>query len=211
LPEKTSRHSNMLEEIMINKISITLVLLLFIASCASTGQRTSNTSEKDFENNFCSGGTWGVFLPDEQGNPEPNIKLINLQHSNADDKCGNDMTIEQIMAINKDVMPAAARAFGTSKAQFEVMVRFTLTPAQPSTIEMKYHEDDPIEPMLLDSFKRQLQTLRNYRSKKGTTYVVFHYAINKAIDDAGPSEQPKQLAKLTGKPVLQQVNQPDWQ
>jgi len=194
---------------MINKKSITLVLLLLVASCVSVNQR--NTSEKDFERNFCSGEAWGVFLPDDKGNPAPNIKLMNLQHYNEDDKCGHDMTIEQIMAISKDVMPMTARAFSTSKAQFEIMVRFALTPDQPSTVEMKYQETGTSELLLIDSFHRELQTLTNYRSKKGTTYVVFHYAINQAVDNAKSPEFPRELSKSTGKPVLQQVNQPDLQ
>jgi hypothetical protein len=196
---------------MINKIGITLVLFLFIVSCASTGQNDNKNSEKDFEHNFCAGGTWGVFLPDDKGNPAPNIKLMSLQHRNEDDKCGRNMTIEQTMAINKDVMPVAARVFGTSKVQFEVMVRFTLTPDQSSTVEMKYQEVGTSELLLIDSFHRQLRTLTNYRSKKGTTYVVFHYAINEAVDKSKPLEFSNELSRKTGKPVLQQVNQPDWQ
>lgn len=196
---------------MINRISITVVLLLFIASCASTGQSNNKTSEKDFERHFCEYGTWGIFLPDAQGNPAPNIRLMSLQHYNADDKCGRDMTTEQMLAINKDVMPIAAKAFGTSKAQYEVMVRFALTPDQPSTFEMKYEEVGTSELLLIDSFHRQLQTLTNYHSKRGTTYVVFHYAINKAMDNTKPSEFAKELSGKLNTTVRQQVNQPDWQ
>jgi len=196
---------------MINKTSVSLFLFLFITSCTSTWQNNIKTSEKDFERNFCAGGTWGVFLPDDQGNPAPNIKLINLQHRNEDDKCGRNLTIEQIMAINKDVMPVAARAFGTSKAQFEVMVRFALTPDQPSTVETKYEEAGTTELLLIDSFHRQLQTLMSYRSRTGTTYVVLHYAINKAMDKSQASEFSRELSKSTGTPVRQQVNQSAWQ
>jgi hypothetical protein len=195
---------------MINKISISLILLLFIASCASTGQSNNKTSEKEFERHFCTTGWWGIFLPDAKGNPASNIKLMRLQHYNADDKCGRDMTTEQMLAINKDVMPIAASAFGTSKAQFEVMVRFTLTPEQPSTVEMKYQDDGTSELLLLDSFHRQLEALTNYHSKKGTTYVVFHYAINKTMDNTERSGFSKELSQKLNTTVREEVNQLNW-
>jgi hypothetical protein len=176
-----------MEEIMINKMTISLIFLLFIVSCASTRQQSNSaTVEKDFENHFCGDGTWGVFIGDDQGKPAPNIKLMNLQHHSADDKYGHNITIADIMAINKDVKPAATMAFVNSKAEFEVMVRFTLTPDQPSTVELQYKDAGPSELPHIESFLSKLRELRNYRAKKGTIYVVFHYAIGKAAD--GPKQ-----------------------
>jgi hypothetical protein len=121
---------------MTNKICITLVLLLFIASIAGAAQSNKKTScEKDSENLCCGDGTWGLFLPDNQGNPAPNIYLMNLQYRSDDDKCGRTVKVDEITAINKDVMSAAAKAFYDIKAQFEVMVRFTLTTDQHGPAE----------------------------------------------------------------------------
>jgi hypothetical protein len=197
---------------MINKINITLVLLLCVVSCASAGQINNKTlCEKESEHLCCGDGTWGVFLPDSQGNPAPNIYLMNLQYRSNEDKCGRAITTDEIKAINKDVMPAAATAFGDSKAQFEVMVRFTLTPDQSSTAEMRYKDAGPNELPHLESFYKQLQALTTYRVKKGTIYVLFHYGINKGRDNTKSSDFSRELSRLAGKTVLEPQKQFDWQ
>jgi hypothetical protein len=152
---------------MINKITISLMFLLCIVSCASTREQSNSaTTERDFENHFCGDGTWGIFIGVDRGKPAPNIKLMNLQHHSEDDKCDRNITIADIMAINKDVKPAAAMAFVDSKAEFEVMVRFTLMPDQPSPVELQYKDAGPSELPHIEPFLGKLRELRNYRAKR---------------------------------------------
>lgn len=189
---------------MNKKIVLTLVaILLFVFSCAGIGQdnKTAMTA-KELESQLCGDGTWGIFLPDDKGNPAPNIKLMNLQHWSDDDICGHNITMDEIMEINKDVKQAAKNAFGASKANFEVMVRFTLTTNQQSTAELQYKDAGASEFPYLENFRNQLLVLTNYRAKKGTIYVVFHYSIEEVSDktevESNISKTPNTSIKATG-------------
>jgi hypothetical protein len=104
-----------------------------------------------------------------------------------DDKCGGNITHQEMLKIRSEVDKAAVNAFKDSKTAFEVMVRFTLTTDKESTVDMIYKDAGITEYENLGIFRDQLQTITNFHSKKGTVYVVLHYGIGENKKDQSKS------------------------
>ena len=131
---------------------------------------------KDIAEHFCGEAT-GIYLPEPKGTPAPNIELANFQYMSPDDRCARNVEYEELMRLHAGIKPLAAAAFTSSKANFGVMVRYTLTQGKPATFDMQVRDAPETERGRLTQFHHQAAALQNYHSTSGTVYVVFHYTI----------------------------------
>jgi len=151
---------------------------------ATASQHTQATGT--VEQQFCGEAT-GIYLPEPQGTPAPNIKLANFQYMSPDDRCGRNMPNDELMKLHAKIKPIAAASFGDSQANFAVMVRYTLTPDKPATFDMQVSDAPESEKSRLTIFYNQSAALSDFHSSSGTVYVVFHYIVS-------PATPPKSTA-----------------
>jgi len=156
-------------------IAITLTMLL----AAAAAQPPAHTTEqKKADALLCPGGAMGVFLPDPQGTPSPNIKLESFQYQSVDDPCGRNMDNTELMHLHEQVKPIVAAAFSKSQSSFGVMIRYTLTPDKPAEFEMRTREAPDSAKEQLDAFYSQASALKEFHSTAGTVYVLFQYSVS---------------------------------
>lgn len=149
--------------------SFLLALLL-----AMTSPQTDAASSAD--ESLCGEAT-GVFLPEPQGTPAPNIKLENFQYMIPGDRCGRSLDNDELMRLHAGIKPIAAASFSQSRTAFEVMVRYTLTPDKPAVFDMQTSEAPEAEKERLTMFYNQASALKDFHVADGIAYVVFHYKI----------------------------------
>jgi len=151
---------------MINSIALSFFLL------AAPAQNAASAEE-----HFC-GEAMSLYLPEPQGTPAPNIELANFQYMSPDDRCGRNISHDELMRLHAGIKPLAAASFGDSPASFGVMVRYTLTPDKPATFDMQVRDAPESERPRLTAFYNQSAALTDYHSSQGTVYVVFHYIVS---------------------------------
>ncbi|WP_295973842.1 hypothetical protein [uncultured Xanthomonas sp.] len=159
---------------------ISLALSFLLATASPQADAAPKPDEM-----FC-GEAMSIYLPEPQGTPAPNIKLENFQYMSPDDRCGRNINNDELMRLHKGIKPIAAASFGSSNANFGVMVRYTLTPDKPATFDMQTSDASEAEKERLTQFYNQAAALRDFHSSQGTVYVVFRYLVS----PAQPSELP---------------------
>lgn len=148
-------------------------LALVTALVAAPGAKAAPDSAE-----MLCGEAMGVYLPSPQGTPAPNIELANFQFMSPEDRCGRNMPHEELMRLHAAIKPIAARAFADSKADFGVMVRYTLTPDKPAAFEMQVRDAPESERPRLTRFYNESGALKEFHSSSGTVYVVLNYTIH---------------------------------
>lgn len=147
-----------------------LVVSFSVAAACEPGKSANDPS--------CITGVWGVYLPNPK-DPASNVKLKAFQHMSPDDKLGQGVNHDDLMRLHGALQPVA-KAFSASRDAFEVMARFTLTPDKPATFEMKTNAKSTSDPQFTN-FYNGAAALRDFHSKRGTVYVVFHYVVAPAV------------------------------
>jgi len=150
-----------------------LALLLFIGTTIP-----QDAPEKSVDDLLCGEAT-GIFLPEPQGTPAPNIQLKNFQYMSPGDRCGRNLPNEELMRLHSKIKPIAAEAFGDSPHPFSVMVRYTLTPDKPAAFDMQVMDAAESDRPRLTAFYNQASALKDFHSPS-LVYVVFHYAVSPA-------------------------------
>lgn len=125
------------------------------------------------------GEATGIFLPEPQGTPAPNIQLKNFQYMSPGDRCGRNVATEELMRLHSEIKLIAAKAFGDSPHQFSVMVRYTLTPNEPAEFDMQVMDATESDRSRLTAFYNHASALKDFHSPN-LVYVVFHYAVSPA-------------------------------
>lgn len=127
----------------------------------------------------CSSNAWGVYLPNDEGTPAPNIELANFQHMNPQGLDRGALAHDELMRLHAAVKPLAAAAFAKSTTAFEVMIRYTLTPDGPAVMDMQTTGGEA-EHAMLSEFHDATSALVDFHSIAPVAYVVFHYRISPA-------------------------------
>ncbi|MGH8080695.1 MAG: hypothetical protein ACREP7_08975, partial [Lysobacter sp.] len=112
--------------------------------------------------------------------PAPNIELENFQYMSPGDRCGRQVDNDMLMRLHSRIKPIAAAAFSDSKANFGVMVRYTLTPDKAVSFEMRTEHAPDSEKERLTRFYNNASALGDFHSKQGTLYVMFQYRVSPA-------------------------------
>ena len=159
---------------MFNTIAARSSLLALFALMPALGIAETNQS---FEEHFC-GEAMGIYLPDAEGKPAPNITLADFQTMSPQDRCVRNLPHDELMRLHAAVKPIAAAAFAKSEASFGVMVRYTLTPDRPTTFDMQVRDAPDAETERLTRFHNEAEALQNFHSTSGTVYVVIHYTVH---------------------------------
>ena len=160
-------------------VSILAVIMALPVSLGNCEEKTKNEMPEEVRNVFCP-EAWAVFSNEQSAKPAPNIDLVLLQYYNENDRCVRNINNDVIKLMTIDVQKAAGQALATSKSEFEVMVRFTLTQKEQPIVDVRYRDADNDAYKLIESFHSRLKTLNNYHSESGTAYVVFQYKIEKS-------------------------------
>ncbi len=148
-------------------------LALLAALFAAHGAKAAPDSAE-----MLCGEAMGVYLPSPEGTPAPNIELTHFQFMSPEDRCGRNMSHDELMRLHAAIKPVAASAFADSKSSFGVMVRYTLTPDTPATFEMQVRDAPESERPRLTRFHNESAALQDFHSTSGTVYVVFSYTIH---------------------------------
>ncbi|WP_146093463.1 hypothetical protein [Xanthomonas pisi] len=159
---------------------ISIALSFLLAAASPQADTAPNPDEM-----FCGEAT-GIYLPESQGTPAPNIALENFQYMSPDDRCGRNINYDELMRLHKGIKPIASGSFASSKTNFSVMVRYTLTPDRPSTFDMQTSETSEPEKERLTKFYNEAAALKDFHSLHGTVFVVFHYLVSPS-EPSGPT------------------------
>jgi hypothetical protein len=133
------------------------------------------------------GEAMSVYLPEPQRFTAANIELLNFQYMSPDDRCGRNIGPEELSRLHAGIKPIAAATLSSSRSSFEVMVRYTLSPTDPTTFDMQVSEGADTETERLGAFYEQAKMLNDFHSSSGTVYVVFHYAVSPSTLGGAPS------------------------
>ena len=132
----------------------------------------------------CPNDAWGVFLPNDEGRPAPNIVLVSFQHMNPDGMSTPGIDHGELMRLHAALKPLVAKAFGHSTTRFEVKVRYTLSKDAPAVFEMQTTGREAEEAMLTQ-FHDDASALADFHGTAPTVYVLFHYAVSPRAPVAG--------------------------
>lgn len=122
----------------------------------------------------------GLYLPEAERSPAPNIRLTDLQYASPDDPCGYKMPQKLLMAAHERIAPIAAASFSTSETDFGVMVRLTLTPEARPVFEMRVSAELESEKEKFAIFYKEASAIADLHSTHGVVYVVMRYVISPA-------------------------------
>lgn len=136
----------------------------------------TDEQKEQVKKSFC-GAAWVTFFPDDKKYTAANVELVGIQHYNPEDNCIQNIPQPAFDELYGDVKQAAINAFSSSHSSFEVMVRFTLLPDQPTVVEMQVMDATPSDLTQLRAFKSELEEIQTIHSSSGTAYVVVHYRI----------------------------------
>ena len=150
-----------------------LALLLLVSSATP-----QDAPDKSVDEMLCGEAT-GIFLPDPQGTPAPNIQLKNFQYMSPGDRCGRSVPNDELMRLHAKIKPIAATAFSDSPRKFSVMVRYTLTPDKPAAFDMQVMDAEESDRPSLTTFYNQASSLKDFHSPN-LVYVVFNYEVSPA-------------------------------
>lgn len=86
-----------------------------------------------------------VYLPDPQRFTAENIMLLNFQYMSPDDRCGRNVGPDVLERLHDAIKPIAVATLSGSESSFEVMVRYTLTPSEPTAFGMRVSDGSDAE------------------------------------------------------------------
>lgn len=124
------------------------------------------------------GEAMSIYLPEPQRFTAANIELLNFQYMSPDDRCGRNIGPDELERLHDGIKPIAAATLSGSESSLEVMVRYTLTPSDPTAFDMQVSDGSDAETARLKVFYKQAAALKDFHSSSGTVYVVFHYAVS---------------------------------
>ena len=158
-------------------------ILWFLLAATSTSAVDPNDPKS--VDAMVGGPATEIFLPDPQRKVAANVRLEHLQFMSPDDPCGRNFKHDDVMHLHEQLKAIAASAFSASKAQFGVMVQYTLTSGSPAKFEMRTMDVPDTEKASLTNFYNGAKDIKGFQPSSGIVYVAIQYSISPASPTAG--------------------------